>query len=322
MSIPAFAKGVYQVTLTGGGQEVTFNGSGEPNTNTILSNLSGSARFFDGLWTDDHLIPQIQIGETTGTITLDSDQTTPSNTFVDSDTPEPVTVAGAPGLLARHDDGFIVEWEDLDTRFTVSIDGTEIGPPTVIQAIVYIEEAAWRELLISTAAAVGDLEALTFTGEGDPPSDVRALLRPGDHDIMTWGRAAGDPWALVTWELVAEGKPTLTCTYVLPLKDEGYCAPPPDGLLWPRAFSIGEGGLVVIYAAFGVDRVSVVSPSGSQIVTIHGETGGYPPTGVLPTSGHMVEGTLTALDANGRPVGEPVPFSFMESNFPETPVGG
>ncbi|MCH7584570.1 MAG: hypothetical protein IH941_05355 [Acidobacteria bacterium] len=57
MSIPAFAKGVYQVTLTGGGQEVTFNGSGEPNTNTILSNLSGSARFFDGLWTDDHLIP-------------------------------------------------------------------------------------------------------------------------------------------------------------------------------------------------------------------------------------------------------------------------
>jgi hypothetical protein len=29
MAVPALAKGAYQVTLTGGGQEVTFNGGAE-----------------------------------------------------------------------------------------------------------------------------------------------------------------------------------------------------------------------------------------------------------------------------------------------------
>ncbi len=56
MSVSAFAKAVlYQVTLTGGGQEVTFTGNGEPNTNATLSNLHRSARLFDGLWID---VPQ------------------------------------------------------------------------------------------------------------------------------------------------------------------------------------------------------------------------------------------------------------------------
>ncbi len=58
VAVPAIAKGVYQVILTGGGQEITFEGSGEPNDNSKLSNLAGSARFFDGLWIDDRLVAQ------------------------------------------------------------------------------------------------------------------------------------------------------------------------------------------------------------------------------------------------------------------------
>jgi hypothetical protein len=170
----------------------------------------------------------------------------------------------------------------------------------------------------------GSAQVQTFTGEGDPPEDVRALLRPGDLDLLAWGRAAGEPWALVTWELIEEGKPTLTCTEVLPLRGEGYCAPPDgagaDGLFTPGAYVLGGGGLVVIHTAFGVDQVSVVLPTGSHTIKIHGEAGGYPPTGVLPTSGHQAEGILTALDANGNTVGEPRTFSFTESEFIETPL--
>ncbi len=169
----------------------------------------------------------------------------------------------------------------------------------------------------------GGAQAQTFTGEGDPPEDVLALLRPGDLDLMAWGRAAGEPWALVTWELIEESKPTLTCTDVLPLEGEGYCATP-EGLgadgLFARAFVLGDGRLIVIHAAYGVDQVSVVSPTESQIIKIHGEADGYPPTGVLPTSGHAAEGTLTALDANGTRAGQPRPFSFTESEFWETPL--
>ncbi len=94
---------------------------------------------------------QIRIGGTTGTITLSSDQTTPSQTFVDYDNPEEVTIDGIPGLimpglLARYDDGFIVEWVGLDTRFTLSIDGNDIDPFTVIEAIGEVDEATWRQL--------------------------------------------------------------------------------------------------------------------------------------------------------------------------------
>lgn len=91
----------------------------------------------------------IQIGDTTGTITLDSDQTTPSQTFANYDTPEQVTVAGTPGLLVRHDDGFIVEWE-LDDRITITIDGAGIDSLTLIEAIHYVDETTWRELLSDT----------------------------------------------------------------------------------------------------------------------------------------------------------------------------
>ncbi len=52
LAVPAQAKGVSGVTLTGGGEEITFEGSGEPNTNTKLSNLAGSARLFQGLESD------------------------------------------------------------------------------------------------------------------------------------------------------------------------------------------------------------------------------------------------------------------------------
>ncbi len=52
LAVPAQAKGVSGVTLTGGGEEITFEGSEEPNTNTKLSNLAGSARLFQGLESD------------------------------------------------------------------------------------------------------------------------------------------------------------------------------------------------------------------------------------------------------------------------------
>ncbi len=58
LAVPAIAKGVYRVILTGGGQEIIFEGSGEPSDNSKLSNLADSARFFDGLWTDDQLVAE------------------------------------------------------------------------------------------------------------------------------------------------------------------------------------------------------------------------------------------------------------------------
>jgi hypothetical protein len=170
----------------------------------------------------------------------------------------------------------------------------------------------------------GDVEALTFTGEGDPPEDVRALLRPGDLEIKAWGRAAGEPWALVTWDLLEDGNSTLACNDVRPLEGLSNCVPPEGagrgGVLGFTAFALGKGGLVVVRATLGVDRLSFVSPSGSQIIEIHGEADGYPLTGVLPTSGHAAEGTLIALDANGNSVGEPVSISLAEADFYETPV--
>ncbi len=52
VAVPAQAKGVSGVTLTGSGEEITFEGSGEPNTNTKLSNLADSARLYQGLESD------------------------------------------------------------------------------------------------------------------------------------------------------------------------------------------------------------------------------------------------------------------------------
>lgn len=44
------------MTLRGGGQEVTFAGEGEPNTNTILSHLADAVGIYDGLWTEGRRI--------------------------------------------------------------------------------------------------------------------------------------------------------------------------------------------------------------------------------------------------------------------------
>ena len=52
IAAPAGAKGVDAVTLSGGGIEVTFVGSGEPNTNTKLAQLAESVRFYEALWAD------------------------------------------------------------------------------------------------------------------------------------------------------------------------------------------------------------------------------------------------------------------------------
>jgi hypothetical protein len=176
----------------------------------------------------------------------------------------------------------------------------------------------------TTPPIMGWEDASTFTGEGIPPAEVLALLRPGDRDILTWGRAAGAPWALVTWDLVEEGKPPLTCTEVLPLAGTGMCATPEgsgvDVQFPPQAFLLGKGGLLVFYTDFGVDRLAVVSPGGPREVEIHGEAMGYPPTGVLPTPGHSAMGTITALDANGNAIGESREFSFTPFDFRKTPL--
>lgn len=49
---PALAKGAYTVTLTGGGQEVTYTGLGDRNTNTIFSTFVDTVEIYDGMWSE------------------------------------------------------------------------------------------------------------------------------------------------------------------------------------------------------------------------------------------------------------------------------
>jgi len=58
MAVPALAKGAYQVTITGGGQEVSFDGKWEPDTNTALSNFAASVKLYDGLWTESEWVAE------------------------------------------------------------------------------------------------------------------------------------------------------------------------------------------------------------------------------------------------------------------------
>ncbi len=64
LAVPAQAKGVSGVTLTWAGEEITFEGSGEPNSNTKLSNLADSARLYEGLASDrpPTLVPAGDLG--------------------------------------------------------------------------------------------------------------------------------------------------------------------------------------------------------------------------------------------------------------------
>ncbi|MFQ5553862.1 MAG: hypothetical protein ACE5GC_00665 [Acidimicrobiia bacterium] len=61
---PAAAKGAYEVTLTGGGQDVTYTGNGELHTNTTLSNFAASVELYGGLWEEGKRIaaPQGDLG--------------------------------------------------------------------------------------------------------------------------------------------------------------------------------------------------------------------------------------------------------------------
>lgn len=49
LAVPAFAKGVYQVTLIGGGQEVTFTGTA---LSSLPESIQLSIQLYDGLWGD------------------------------------------------------------------------------------------------------------------------------------------------------------------------------------------------------------------------------------------------------------------------------
>lgn len=88
----------------------------------------------------------IRIGDVSGRIVLDSDQSTPSRTFDGYEDVRVVTVPEGQGLLGVNDQGFIIEWE-LDDRITVEIEGRSLNADAVVEAIRYVDEATWRRLL-------------------------------------------------------------------------------------------------------------------------------------------------------------------------------
>ena len=51
-AVPAFAKGAYQVTLTGGGKQVTYTGEGNHETNSAISDLIDAVDLYNGMWID------------------------------------------------------------------------------------------------------------------------------------------------------------------------------------------------------------------------------------------------------------------------------
>lgn len=155
---------------------------------------------------------------------------------------------------------------------------------------------------------------------GDVPDEVAGLLAEGDQPLE-WGTAAGTPWVLVGTNPIVQGKPVLPCTGVRPIKDEDTCAigNGPD-LLTLTSFSLGEGGVVIIRTKPDVAQVQFDSASGTEIITIHGQQDGFPPTGVVAADIQQIAGTLTPLAADGTPLADPIPFSITE--FIDTPAGG
>lgn len=153
------------------------------------------------------------------------------------------------------------------------------------------------------------------------PEEAAALLGDGEEPLA-WGTAANTTWVLVGWESVVEGKPTSTCTGVRPVAEEDWCTGPNSSFGWIhlQAFAVGDGGVLVFRTQPGVSRITVDIGGISQTLTVFGEAEGYPPTAVLPTDGSAIAGTLVPIDANGRILGDPIPFNV--DSYVETPAGG
>lgn len=178
---------------------------------------------------------------------------------------------------------------------------------------------------------VDPYQGQTFTGEGTTPDDILTALRlPAGRTALAWGVAGGEPWALVTYLVAADpvgGKPAMTCITILPLEGENYCADADnldDGHLWALPYAVGEGGVIFVHAVSGAVEVRVAWEGSSTITTypVHGESFGAPPSAVIPTATRSASGVLTAHGTDGEPIGDPLVFSYSESAFNETPLGG
>lgn len=153
------------------------------------------------------------------------------------------------------------------------------------------------------------------------PEAVAALLNEGEQPLA-WGSSADTPWVLVGWELVVPGKPTSACTGVRPVAEEDWCTGLNDSFGWihPQAFAVGDGGVVILRTQSGVGRIRVESDGVSELVTVFGESDGYPPTAVLDTDGFPIAGTLTPLGYDSKELSNPIPFTV--DSYLETPAGG
>ncbi|MGC2239828.1 MAG: hypothetical protein WA726_03220 [Acidimicrobiia bacterium] len=165
------------------------------------------------------------------------------------------------------------------------------------------------------------LTATEAVSGGEVPSPVRDMLNPGETP-MTWGISAGAPWVLVAWHLVVSDKPTSACTGVRPVVDEDWCTGLDDSSDWiyAQAFAVGDGGVVVLRTKPGVAQVRIDSTKGSQLVTVLGESDGYPPTAVIDANGLPISATMTPLDVNGDKLGDSLPLKV--DIYPKTPLGG
>jgi hypothetical protein len=154
------------------------------------------------------------------------------------------------------------------------------------------------------------------------PEAVAALLNDGEQPL-TWGTSADTPWVLVGWQAVVPGKPTSACTGVRPVAEEDWCTGLNgsfDWMIYPQALAVGNGGVVILRTQSGVARIRVESDEVSELVTVFGESDGYPPTAVLNTDGRAIAGTLTPLGYDGKELSNPIPFSV--DSYLETPAGG
>lgn len=77
---------------------------------------------------------------------------------------------------------------------------------------------------------------------------------------------------------------------------------------------------MILRTQSGVARIRVESDGVSELVTVFGESAGYPPTAVLDTDGFPISGTLTPLGYDGKELSNPIPFTV--DSYLETPAGG
>ncbi len=191
--------------------------------------------------------------------------------------------------------------------------------PVAEAVIVRVNRVGGTLLSISEVILNQDSSTGDRTDDQDGPDEE--LVGEGEEPLA-WGTAGESRWVLVGWHLSVPDKPTQACTGVRPVVDEDWCTLPDAGgpLVHAQAFAVGEGGVIVLRTQPGVAQVRIDTDLESQVVEVHGESDGYPPTAVLGTKATPVAGVLTPLGARGEELGEPIPFSVTE--YVRTPAGG